>query len=114
MEIRQERGKKLYNKSRQDLNDYIGDINLKISDVEDNNSELDSEFITQLREEEARLLSDFSSLALIKRNSISSVFKNIKLQLGTSLVLTSLLLIITLIIRVLMYINGRKADKECK
>ncbi|MGA2143279.1 MAG: MCP four helix bundle domain-containing protein [Brevinematales bacterium] len=102
--------KKLYNKSRQDLDDYIGDIDLKISGVEENNSELDSEFMTQLRVEEARLLADFSSLVLIKRNSISSVFKNIKLQIGTSLVLTSLLLVLTLIIRILMYINVRKIN----
>jgi len=98
---------KIYNKARKDLNDYIYDINLKISDMKDNNDEIDKEFLLRLKGEESRLLSDFSTLVLIKRNSIISVFKSIKLQLGTSLVLTSLLLALTVTIRVLMYLNVR-------
>ncbi len=105
--------RKIYITAKQDLSDFIEIINSKVIELK-NNNEIDDEFLYRLRSVEDRLLSDFNSLVSIKRNSIGRVFGNIKLQLETSLILTSLLLILTILIRAIMYFNGRKKKNDCK
>jgi hypothetical protein len=105
--------KKIYNSARADLSEFIKTIDSEIAGLA-YGGQVDDDFLSSLGVIEARLLSEFNRLTVIKRNSIGSVFRNIKLQLGTSLVLTSLLLVSTVIVRVIMYINGRNRNKTCK
>ncbi len=101
-----EKERKIYLQSRHDLDDFLTIINDKIDNPA--GMDIDDEFMEKLKNGKDAILADFSLLNVMKRNSITSVFGNIKLQLGTSLAFTILLLLGTVGIRLVMYLNRKE------
>jgi hypothetical protein len=100
-------GKQSINRSKKDMTLFVNSLESEL-DRDEINITNGSEIISNIEDQSNRLSSDLQRLSEIKKNSIYLTFKKVRAQLEISLASTIFILVFSIIMRISIYINGRK------
>jgi hypothetical protein len=100
-------GKQSVNKSKKDMTIFVNSLESEL-DRDEINISNGLEILSSIEDQSNKLSADLKRLSELKRNNISLTFKKVKTQLGISLASTIFILVFSVIMRISIYVNGRK------